>query len=129
MLQFIVRTALSAVALLAIAGVSNGQIQVNGFTAALLAALILGLANSIIKPILQYATESLTCVLSCLTLGLWSLFVSVMLNGLIFFMAGRGLVPGFEVRSFWPALWGALVLSGVNALVTVLMRPKDERER
>ena len=127
MIPFIVRIAISAIALLAIASASAGQVVVGGFGAALVAALILGLANFIVKPILQYIAESLTCVLSCLTLGLSSLLLSWLLNGLIFYFCGSGLIPGFQVKGFVPALWGALVLSGVNALVTILMRKEDEK--
>ena len=118
---------MSAIALLAIASVSEGQVVVIGFGAALAAALILGLANFIVKPILQYIAVSMTCVLSCLTLGLSSLLLSWLLNGAIFYFCGNGLIPGFQVKGFVPALWGALVLSGVNALVTILMRKEDEK--
>ena len=129
MLQFLVRTGLSAVALLAIAGASQGAVVIkgSGFVTALIVAVVLGLANMIVKPILMMAAESVTCVLSCLTLGLWSLVLSWLINGLIFWGAGRGLVEGFVVRDFVTALWGSLVLSGVNALVTVLMRRDDEK--
>ena len=127
MISFIVRTAVSALALLAIAGASDQQVIVGGFGAALVAAVILGLANFIVKPILQYIAESLTCVLSCLTLGLSSLLLSWLLNGAIFYFCGNGLIPGFQVKGFVPALWGALVLSGVNALITILMRKEDEK--
>lgn len=127
MISFIVRTAISAIALLAIAGASDKQVIVSGFGAALIAALILGLANSIVKPILQYVAQSLTCVLSCLTLGLSSLLLSWLLNALIFYFCGSGIIPGFQVKGFMPALWGALVLSGINALLTILMRKEDEK--
>ena len=129
MIQFVVRTGLSAVARLAIAGASQGAVVIegSGFVTALIVAIVLGLANMIVKPILMLAAESVTCVLSCLTLGLWSLVLSWLINGLIFWIAGRGLVEGFVVRDFVTALWGSLVLSGVNALVTVLMRRDDEK--
>jgi putative membrane protein len=127
MLQFAVRTGLSAVALLAISGASNGQIVVKDFVVALLAALVIGLANMVVKPILMFAAESATCVLSCLTLGLWSLALSWLINALLFFVAGRGLVEGFVVKDYVAALWGSLVLSGINALVTVLMRKEEDR--
>ena len=129
MIQFLVRTGLSAVALLFIAGASQGKVVIagsNGVMTALIVAVVLGLANMIIKPILMFAAESVTCLLSCLTLGLWSILLSWLVNGLIFFVAGSGLVEGFRVHGFVPALWGSLVISGVNALVGVLMRDRDE---
>lgn len=129
MLQFLARTGLSAVALLAISGATKDVVisGPNGFVTALIVAVVLGLANMVVKPILMFAAESVTCLLSCLTLGLWSILLSWLVNGLIFFVAGSGLVEGFRVNGFVPALWGSLVLSGVNAIVSVLMR-RDDRE-
>ena len=128
MLSFIIRTAINAAALLVIAAVSGGQIQVKNFGAALLAALVLGVANAVVKPILLFVANSMTCVLSCITLGLWSLFLSWLINGLLFYAVGQ-LGIGFEVRKFWPALWGALALSIVNALATVLTRQDKDDHR
>ena len=129
MLQFLARTGLSAVALLAISGATKDVVisGPNGFVTALIVAVVLGLANMVVKPILMFAAESVTCLLSCLTLGLWSILLSWLVNGLIFFVAGSGLVEGFRVNGFVPALWGSLVLSGVNAIVSVLMR-RDDKE-
>ncbi len=129
MLQFLVRTALSAVALLFISGASQGQVVIsgsNGFVTALIVAVVLGLANMVVKPILMFAAESVTCLLSCLTLGLWSILLSWLVSGLIFFIAGSGLVEGFRVHGFVPALWGSLVISGLNAVVGVLMRDRND---
>ncbi len=128
MISFLIRTGISAVALLVIAQLSNGQILVKNFVAALIAALIIGVANAVVKPILMAITGSMTCVLSCLTLGLWSLVLSCLINGLIFYMAGQNLVPGFAVKGFVPALGGALALAIVNSLATVLTRREPQRD-
>lgn len=130
MLQFLARTGLSALALLAISGATKDVVisGPNGFFTALIVAVVLGLANMVVKPILMFAAESVTCLLSCLTLGLWSILLSWLINGLIFFVAGSGLVEGFRVNGFVPALWGSLVLSGVNAIVSVLMRRDDKKD-
>jgi putative membrane protein len=127
MISFLIRTVINAVALLVIANVSGGQIQVQNFFAAVVAALVLGLANAVVKPILQFIAGGMTCVLSCLTLGLWSLILSWLINGFLFWAAGQ-LLTGFVVQGFWPALLGALALSIVNALATVFTsRDKDQR--
>lgn len=128
MISFLIRTAINAAALLVIAQLSNGQILVKNFVAALIAALIIGVANAVVKPILMAITGSMTCVLSCLTLGLWSLVLSCLINGLIFYMAGQNLVPGFAVKGFVPALGGALALAIVNSLATVLTRREPQRD-
>lgn len=127
MIAFIIRTALSAVALLVIANLSNGAITITNFGTALVVAVILGLANAVVKPILMAIAGSMTCVLSCLTLGLWSLVLSCLINGLIFYLAGQSLVPGFAVKGFVPALYGALALSIVNAVASSLTRRDTQR--
>lgn len=124
---FLIRTAVSAVTLLVIASLSNGQIVVQGIAAAILAALLIGVANAVVKPILEAVAGGMTCLLSCLTLGLWSLVLSWLLSGLMFYVAGQNLIPGFQVKSFVPALWGALALAVVNALATVLTRREPQR--
>lgn len=125
MLPLLLRTVIGAVALLVIAAASGGQIAVTNFFAALVAALLLGVANAFVKPILLFAAKSATCVLSCLTLGLWSLALSWLLNALLFYVVGQ-LKLGFTVESFSAALWGALALSIVNALATVFTRKNKD---
>jgi putative membrane protein len=127
MIGFLIRLVVNAVALIVIANVSNGEIQVTNFTHAFIAALVLGLANAVVKPILQAVAGGMTCMLSCLTLGLWSLILSWLINALLFWGAGQ-LLDGFEVKGFWAAMLGALALSIVNALATVFTRDnKDEK--
>lgn len=129
MIGFIIRTVINAVALLIIAGLSGGEIIVKDFVAAVLVAFVLGLANAVVKPILYAVAKGMTCVLTCVTLGLWSLVLSWLISGLLFWLAAKYL-PGFGIRndSFWVALWGALALSIVNALATVFTR-KEEDDR
>ncbi len=119
MIAFFIRTAISAVGLLLIANFVDG-IRIQSYGVALLAAIVLGLANATVKPILYAIAAGATCALSCLTLGLWSLILSWLINALLFYVAGIVLKPGFTVDGFGPALMGALLLSIVNALATAL---------
>jgi len=128
MIAFGIRVLINAVALLLIAGASNKYIIVTDFGGALWAALVLGVANAVVKPILQGIAGAVTCVLSCITLGLWSLALSWLLNAFLFYQVGQ-LLNGFEVKGFWPAMWGALALSIVNALATTLIDRKGKDER
>ena len=105
MISFLIRIAVNAVALLAIAHFSNGTIAFEGFGQAVLAAGVLGLANAIVKPALQKIAEGMTCVLSCLTLGLSSLILSWLINGLLFYLVGNTLGL-FAVKGFWPTIFG-----------------------
>lgn len=126
MIGCLLRTAINAVGLLLIAALSGGAIHFKGFGQAVLAALVLGAANAVVKPILQTIAESATCVLSCLTLGLWSLILSWLINGFLFYAVGYYLGL-FEIHGFWPPMLGALALSVVNSLASALT--KDEGER
>lgn len=95
---------LNAVALLAVTYLLPA-IQVAGFGSALLAALVLGFINTLVRPLLAILTLPITV----LTLGVFYL----LLNGLLFWLAGA-LLPGFEVAGFWAAVFGA-ILYGVIA--------------
>ena len=77
-------------------------IRIAGWQPALIAALVLGVLNAIMKPILVILTLPLTV----LTLGLFLLVI----NATILSLAGY-IVPGFEVRGFWAAVFGAVLIS------------------
>lgn len=102
---------LNAVALLVVAYVLPG-ITVASFSSALLAAVVLGLLNMLLKPVLQILTLPLTVV----TLGLFLLVI----NALLFWMAGS-ILKGFEVAGFWWAFIGAIVYSIVTSLLSNLI--------
>ena len=108
---------LNADALLAVAWLLPTSIHVASFGSALLAALILGLVNALVRPVLLVLTLPVTL----LTLGLF-IFV---LNGLMFWLAGS-LIDGFVVAGFWPAVLGSMVYSVVSwALSGLLVSGKN----
>lgn len=74
-------------------------------TALAIAAIVLGLVNALVRPVLTILTLPITI----LTLGLFYLLV----NGFVFFLASK-IVPGFEVASFWWAVLGAFVVSLIS---------------
>ncbi|MFA7668397.1 MAG: phage holin family protein [Burkholderiaceae bacterium] len=102
---------LNAIALLIVAYVLPG-ISVASFGAALIAALVLGLLNTLVKPFLILLTLPITVV----TLGLFLL----VLNALVFWFAGS-ILKGFQVAGFWWALAGALIYSLVSGLLSRLL--------
>lgn len=128
MISFLIRLAINAAALFFIAGASGGSIQVKDTTSAIIAALVLGLANAFVKPVLGFIAKALTLPLSCITLGLWSLVLSWLLNALMFYLVGQ-VLEGFDVRGFWPAMWGSLALSIVNSIATGIFSDKDDSKR
>ena len=129
MLGFLIRLAVSAGALLFIAGASGGQIIVRSTSAAVIAALVLGVVNALIKPLLEFILGALTLPLSCLTLGLWSLVLSALINGFLF-MAVANVLQGFGVKSFGAAVVGGIALAVVNAIASGLTKGNgNARER
>ncbi|HEY9278717.1 MAG TPA: phage holin family protein [Eoetvoesiella sp.] len=101
---------LNAVALLIVAYILPG-ITVASFGSALIAALVLGLLNTLVKPLLVLLTLPITIV----TLGLFLL----VLNALVFWFAGS-ILKGFQVNGFWWAMLGAFVYSVISGLLSRL---------
>jgi putative membrane protein len=87
-------------------------IRVSGFTSVLLAAAVLGILNALFRPILII----LTLPLNILTLGLFTFLINAFLLKMT-----SGVIPGFDVTGFWPAVFGALVISIVNWLLGILV--------
>ena len=102
---------LNAVALLIVAYLLPG-ITVASFGSALIAALVLGLLNMLVKPVLVLLTLPITIV----TLGLFLL----VLNALVFWFAGS-VLKGFQVNGFWWAFLGAVVYSIVSGFLSGLL--------
>lgn len=88
------------------------SISVSGFTTALVAALVLGLVNTFIRPILVLLTLPVTIV----TLGIF-IFV---INGLLFWFVGS-FIEGFVVAGFWAGVFGAIVYSLISWLLSALL--------
>jgi putative membrane protein len=90
------------------------SIHVDNFAAALIAALVLGLVNTFIRPLLILLTLPVTLV----TLGLFILVI----NGLLFWAVGSW-VEGFRVAGFWSGVLGAILYSIISwALSAILLR-------
>ena len=114
MIKLLAKWLLSAAALLFVAYVYSG-VEVKTFTAALIAAFVLGLLNTIVRPILVLLTLPVTV----LTLGLF-LFV---INALLFWLVAE-IVPGFQVTGFVAALVGSVLFSLVTLITSWLLFPR-----
>lgn len=106
-MKVLVKWLLSATALLAVSQLYSG-VEVKSFTSALLAALVIGLLNTIVRPILVILTLPVTV----LTLGLF-LFV---INALMFWWAAN-LLDGFHVQGFAAALLGSLMYTLMGVVI------------
>lgn len=116
---FVVRALLNAATIALAAAVLPG-IRLDGVWPALLAGVVLGLVNALVRPVLIILTLPLTL----LTLGLFLL----VLNGLCLALTAW-LVPGFDIDGLLAAVLGALVISVVSWLLTAFVSDRGRFER
>ena len=112
MLRLLIHWLLSAIALIVTAELVPG-FEVRNFTAALIAALVIGLLNATVGLVLKIITIPITV----LTLGLFLLVINALM-----ILAASHLVRGFHVLGWLPALWGAVVLALLGMLIRALIR-------
>jgi putative membrane protein len=108
MLEFFIHLVVTALLLLVVAYMVPG-VQIEGMKSALIAALILGIVNALVRPLVVFLTIPITI----LTLGLFLLAI----NAFMFLLASK-LVPGFRVDGCLPAFLGSLVFSALNLVVS-----------
>ena len=106
-MKLILKWLLSAAALLFVAYMYDG-VQLKSFQAALIAAFVIGLLNTLVRPILIVLTLPVTII----TVGLF-LFV---INALMFW-AAASLLSGFNVTGFWAAMIGSVLYSVLSMLI------------
>jgi putative membrane protein len=124
-MRFLIRVLASAAALaVATALVSGIELTTASVTSKVLTliavALIFGVINAILKPIVKVVG----CAFYILTLGLIALVVNALLLWLTSWLAGKLNLP-WHITGFWPAFWGALIVSVVGWLLSILIRDKD----
>jgi putative membrane protein len=104
----VVRWLISSFAILITSYVLEG-IRVDGFFSAFCAAAILGILNAVFRPVLLI----LTLPINILSLGLFTFVINAIL-----LMMASGVISGFDVRGFWWAVMGSLVISLVSWFLT-----------
>lgn len=110
MKNWISRWIASALALFIIAQLHIGiVVHNNNIVTLLMAVVAIGLANAFIRPLIMLFAWPI----NCLTFGLFS-FV---LNAALFWFVGSGIIPGFEVKGFVPALIGSLAMGFISGLI------------
>ena len=110
-MSYLIHWLVSAVAIIITAYLLPG-VRLSGFFAALVTALVLGLVNMFIKPLLLI----LTLPLNILTLGL----LTFVINALLILLTSA-IVPGFQVTGFWWALLFSFVLSIINYALSFIV--------
>lgn len=104
MFSFFAHLILSAGLLLLMAHLVRG-VQIEGWGSAIIGAIVLGLVNAVVRPLMILLTLPLTV----LSFGLFLLVINALMLWLM-----AALVPGIRVQGFWPALVGSLVLTLLN---------------
>lgn len=112
-MYFVLRWLINTLALLAASYVVPG-VSFSGFWPAFVAALIFGLINAVIRPVMIV----LTLPVNLITLG----FFTLVINALMFWLTAS-IVKGFTVTGFWPAFFGALVYWIIIMLVNLIEKP------
>ena len=117
MTKFIIRWAINAVALYAAVLIVPGIDFHGPWTGVLWLALIIGLLNALVRPLLKF----LTCPLIILTLGLFSIVINTVIL-MLTSSIGQAFDLGLTVAGFWPALLGSLVISIVSVIMSIIFR-------
>lgn len=120
-MPFLIRLLVNAAALWAATRLVTGVTYTGALMPFIGVALVFGIVNAVIRPILKF----LTFPFYIFTFGLFA-FV---LNGLMLWLTSSlsgALGLGFHVNGFWPAFWGALVVSVVSTILGILIREPAE---
>jgi len=118
---FIIRTLVTAVALwiatVVVDGIdTTGEETWQNVLTLMVVAIIFGLVNAILKPIIKV----FGCLFYILTLGLFALFVNAMLFLLVGWLADLLNLP-FHVDGFWAGFWGAIIVSVVSWVINLVV--------
>jgi putative membrane protein len=126
-MRFLIRVLASAAALAVATAVVPGiELTTGSVTSKVLTliavALIFGVINAFLKPIVKIVG----CAFYILTLGLIALVVNALLLWLTSWLADKLNLP-WHITGFWPAFWGAIIVSVVGWLLSILVRDRDGR--
>jgi putative membrane protein len=127
-MRLIVRWVITAIAILAAAWLVPGITiadDANSWTAVFVMAAVFGLVNAFIRPLLTL----LSCPLVLLTLGIFMLVINAICFLLSSWIAQNWFGVGFVVNGFWPAFWGAIVVSIVSFLLSMFLPDENEPRR
>lgn len=124
MSRLLIRWLINAIALwVAIQVVPGLEYTAESGVSLLIIALIFGLVNALVRPVLLL----LTCPLIILTMGLFLLIVNALMLSLTAWLSGIfGL--GLTLEGFWPTVLGALVISVVSGIINMLVKDEPEVE-
>jgi len=121
MIRFIIRLVVNAVAIWAAVQLVPGLNYVGSTTSLLIVALVFGVVNALVRPLLLL----LTCPFIILTLGLFVLVVNTVMLSLTVWLSGIWDL-GLTSTGFWATFLGALVISIVSSVINLLIKDDNE---
>jgi putative membrane protein len=125
MLRILIPAAALYVAHLLVSGIElNGSSTWKRAGTLIVVALIFGLVNAVLKPIIK----TIGCLFYILTLGLIGLVVNGLLLWLCSWLAGQLGLP-FHITGFWPAFWGAIIVGIIGWLLNLIFDDRVVREQ
>ena len=124
MTRFILRWIINAIALFLAVYIVPGVNLQGGLPSLIWLALIFGLINAFLRPLLKL----LTCPLIFLTLGLFTLLINTFLFWLTS-QVGQAFGIGFTINGFWPAFLGGLVVTVVSVILSLILKDELKRRR
>ena len=117
-MKFISQILISAATVLLASFLLPG-VHIDGMLTALIVALVLAFLNAVVKPIMIIFTIPITLF----TLGLFLIFI----NGFIILLAAK-IVDGFEIATFWTALWFSLIMSIINSFFERIRKIEESKK-
>jgi putative membrane protein len=120
--RFLLRLLINALALWVATRIVPGITATSDFGTFLLVALVFGLLNALVRPVVRM----LTCPLLILSLGLFTFIINAFILWLTSAAAAKfGL--GFQVKDFYSAFWGALVVSIISVILSIFVSEPEPR--
>lgn len=124
MFRFLIRLVVNAVAIWAAVELVPGLNYMGSTASLLLVALVFGVVNALVRPLLLL----LTCPFIILTLGLFVLIINTIMLSLTVWLSGI-FDLGLTSTGFWATFLGALVISIVSSLINLIIKDDDEDDR
>jgi putative membrane protein len=125
-MRFIIRWFITAIAVAVAAWITPGiTLEGNGVVAVIVTALILGLVNALIRPILKL----FSCGLIVFTLGFFTLIINAVCLWLASWISVDLFHIGFNINSWWAALIGSIIISIVSFLLSFLLPDRGKKAK
>ena len=115
---FIIRLLVTGIAVLVASQIIPG-IWIDSLTSGVVGVLVLAILNALVRPVLYLLSAPFIVV----TLGLFMLAINGFLLGMVSYV-----VEGFPVEGFWPAMWGAVIISFVSGIMNLFISERGQVE-